>query len=241
MYSFESRVRYSECDYKADLSIEGLINYLQDCSTFQSEELGVGYSFMHEHHFAWFISAWQIWIDQLPHFCDPIKISTWCSAARSTDAHRNFTISSPDNKSYVRADSIWFVFDTKQNRPIRIPASEKVYVQGDAPLDLPPTHRRLPVEGSYSSAAAIQISKQHLDTNGHVNNAHYVRMAIDALDRPIDIQRLCVQYKRMALLGDTIVPRIHHLDNGATVDLTNPQGSTYAVVRLEERGLHSNT
>ena len=42
MYSIESRVRYSEVDEHQDLSITGIINYFQDCSTFQSEDLGWG-------------------------------------------------------------------------------------------------------------------------------------------------------------------------------------------------------
>ena len=42
MYSFEGRVRYSECDDAGRLSLVSLINYFQDCSTFQSESLGLG-------------------------------------------------------------------------------------------------------------------------------------------------------------------------------------------------------
>ena len=42
MYEFEGRIRYSECDDTGRLSIFSLVNYFQDCSTFQSEELGHG-------------------------------------------------------------------------------------------------------------------------------------------------------------------------------------------------------
>ena len=35
MYSFDSRVRYSEVDEDRKLSLTGVINYMQDCSTFQ--------------------------------------------------------------------------------------------------------------------------------------------------------------------------------------------------------------
>ena len=59
MFSFDSRVRYSECDERAHLSLVSLVNYLQDCSTFQSESLGVGIDFLREHDFAWFIAAYQ--------------------------------------------------------------------------------------------------------------------------------------------------------------------------------------
>lgn len=42
MYSFKSRVRYSEVDSFGRLSTFAAINYLQDCSTFQSEDIGLG-------------------------------------------------------------------------------------------------------------------------------------------------------------------------------------------------------
>ena len=42
MYELQSRVRYSELDADARLSIIGIMNYLQDCSTLQSEDCGVG-------------------------------------------------------------------------------------------------------------------------------------------------------------------------------------------------------
>ena len=38
MYTFDSRVRYSETDEEGNLSVVGIMNYLQDCSTFQSED-----------------------------------------------------------------------------------------------------------------------------------------------------------------------------------------------------------
>ena len=36
MYEFDSRVRYSEVDHHGTMTVPALINYFQDCSTFQS-------------------------------------------------------------------------------------------------------------------------------------------------------------------------------------------------------------
>ena len=41
-YSFTSRIRYSEIGEDGNLTLPGLINYFQDCSTFQSEAIGEG-------------------------------------------------------------------------------------------------------------------------------------------------------------------------------------------------------
>ena len=82
------------------------------------------------------------------------------------------------------------------------------------------------------------MKEHHLDTNRHVNNAQYISMAIDALrsqGQIVDARRIFVQYKRMALLGDTIVPRVHEQDGSWVVDLADEKGDTFAVVKLEVR------
>ena len=45
MYTFDSRIRYSETDETGALSLLEVINYMQDCSTFQSEDIGLGVEF----------------------------------------------------------------------------------------------------------------------------------------------------------------------------------------------------
>lgn len=46
MYELNSRVRYSETDIDAKLSLTGIMNYMQDCSTMQSEDAGVGIGYL---------------------------------------------------------------------------------------------------------------------------------------------------------------------------------------------------
>ena len=46
MYTINSRVRYSETDERGQLSLTGIINYMQDCSTFQSEDARVGVEYL---------------------------------------------------------------------------------------------------------------------------------------------------------------------------------------------------
>ena len=60
MYTFDSRVRYSEIDHQGTMTLPALINYFQDCSTFQSESLGLGMKALREKKKAWVLSYWQV-------------------------------------------------------------------------------------------------------------------------------------------------------------------------------------
>ena len=46
MYTFDSRVRYSETGEDGLLSLPAIVDYFQDVSTFQSEDLGIGIDFL---------------------------------------------------------------------------------------------------------------------------------------------------------------------------------------------------
>lgn len=237
-YSFSSAVRYSECDEHAQLSIPAMINYLQDCSTFQSEELGHGVDYLAEHHFAWIIAAWDIEVLRLPRFTEPIVTTTWCYGISATNASRFFTMATPDGEQLVRANSLWLVFDTDRLRPIRIPEGEKVYLSDDELLDMPPIKRKIRLTGEGTELSPIVVSEQHLDTNHHVNNGQYVAFA-DRIVRQQDdgfvTQRINVQYKSMARLGDVIVPRLHVVEGGYAVDLADKDGTTFAIVAMRSR------
>ncbi len=239
MYSFKSTVRYSECDTNSTLTIPALINYLQDCSTFHVESVGHGIEHCNERHFAWFIAAWQIQVERLPRFTEDIKVTTWSYAKRPTLANRLFTIEAADGKVLVQADSLWFPFDTQENRVRRIPEEELVYINDEnVPIDLPPTQRKLKVQGESEQLKPIEVVEHHLDANNHVNNGQYVTMASSAVlskEPAFELHRLCVQYKNAAKLGDVIVPHLYVEERGYAVNLTDEQSTSYAVVRMERR------
>ena len=114
MYTFDSRVRYSETDEEGNLSVVGIMNYLQDCSTFQSEDLKLGISYLNEEKRAWWLSGWQIEILRQPHFGERIRISTWPYGFKGIYGYRNFTIEDEMGNPLVRADSTWFYYDLEK-------------------------------------------------------------------------------------------------------------------------------
>ena len=233
MYSFDSRIRYSECDETARLDYVALVNYLQDCSTFHTESMGLGLSYLAAHRFAWLIAAWQIKIVRRPRFLEHVTVSTWCYDMSRTLAQRCFSIVDGEGEPCVLADSIWFTYDTAAGRPCRIPDSEFAYLTDEPRLDLPKTERKLKVTGDYVEATPIVIGPQHLDTNKHVNNAQYVLMALSVLPEGFEPSRICVQYKLQTMEGETLVPRLYEEARGTVVELVDLEGETRAVVRLE--------
>ena len=113
MYHFDSRVRYSETDEQGQLSLTGILNYFQDCSTFQSEDLGMGVGYLKEHGRAWWLTSWQIVIDRYPSLGEEITVSTWPYDFKGLYGYRNFAITGSDGRYAARANMILRI----RNRP----------------------------------------------------------------------------------------------------------------------------
>lgn len=237
MYQFDSRVRYSETDEQGRLSLTGILNYLQDCSTFQSEDIGLGIAYLKEHHRAWWLSSWQIVIDRYPVLGEKIVMSTWPYDFKGIYGYRNFTIQDSEGRYLVRANSIWFFYDTKQMRPAKIQESDvQSYGNVQKKLDMDYAPRRIALPAEYEERDAFPVMKHHIDTNHHVNNAQYVAMARELLPDDFQIRELRVEYKKAAALGDIMVPRVSRTEDGCVVALCDETGAPHAIVWLGERG-----
>ena len=59
-----------------------------------------------------------------------------------------------------------------------------------------------------------------IDYNKHVNNANYVRMAMELLPEDFVVTGLRVEYRVAAKLGDTLVPTIYRHDKVIIISLS---------------------
>lgn len=236
MYTFESRVRYSETDEFGCLSLAGIMNYLQDCSTFQSEDLHMGINYLKDKNRAWWLSSWQILIDRYPHMGEKISISTWPYGFKGIFGYRNFTIRDEWGESLVRADSNWFFFDLIKNTPIRVEEDEiRGYGQGEKALAMPYAPRRILLPEHLIQGEPVVTARHHLDTNFHVNNAQYVEIARELLPERLTIGEVRVEYKNAAVLGDVMIPQIGRTLEGYIVSLQSGDGKVYANIWLAEK------
>ena len=94
--------------------------------------------------------------------------------------------------------------------------------------------RKLSIEGDFKKEAPIPVQKFHIDTNQHVNNSKYVLIAQEYLPESFKIGELRAEYKKAAVLTDTLYPRTCIKENQAVVSLENEEGRPYAVLEFIE-------
>lgn len=236
MYQFSSRVRYSEVNSEKILTLPALLDYLQDCCTFQSEELGVGVDYLADNHAAWVLSSWQIRICRYPEFGEQITVSTWAYDFKGFYGYRSFKVEGEDGELLAYANSLWVFMDTDTMRPMRI--NQKmidVYLPQMAEIiGTDWGDRKLQVPEGGTAGEPIRVQRCHIDTNHHVNNGKYVQMAEEFLPEDFEVGELRVEYKKAAVLGDVLTPVYCVNENQVTVTLADEAGKTYAIVQFEK-------
>lgn len=235
MYSFESKVRYSEVDSEGHIKLNSILDYFQDCSFFQSEELGVGLSFMAGQKLAWVLTSWQVEISRYPAYGEDITVSTWPYDFKSFFGYRNFTIKGAGEELCARANSVWVLLDVKTGRPTRVLQEMADAYEFFPQLPMGKAPRKILLPKGMEAKEPFPVHKYHIDTNQHVNNGKYVCMAQEYLPRGFVTGKMKTEYRKAAVYGDMIYPFAVQEGNKVTVSLADREGTPYAVIELEEK------
>ena len=231
-YCFSGRVRYSEIGENGCLTLPGILNYFQDCSTFHSEAVHQGMEVLKERKRVWVLSAWQVVVERYPKLGEEIVTATWPYDFKGFMGMRNFTMKTAEGESLAYANTFWTHLNTETGIPAKLTEEDVAGYESEEKLvmDYAPRKIRLPKECVIGEAFAVQ--KHHLDTNHHVNNCQYVRMAEDYLPEGFRERQMRAEYKKQARLGDVIFPEVCIEDGRVTVLLNTEQQDTYAVVEF---------
>ena len=234
-YSFNSRVRYSETGEDGRLTLPGALNYFQDCCTFQAESIGLGMEVLKARDRAWFLSSWQVIVDEYPAMGTEIKITTAPYDFKGFMGMRNFTIETADGRLLAWANSNWTNLIISKGIPARLtPADTDNYVLSEK-IEMDYAPRKISLPDGMISQEPFQVQKHHLDTNHHVNNAQYVDIARELVPSGTEIGEIRAEYRKAAVLGDEIVVKRAREGMSHLVSLCNANGDVFANVELKER------
>ena len=231
IYTYQSRVRYSEVDENAVMTLFSLINNLQDCCTFHGEDSGVGLAWNTARGQAWIVADLQMQIARYPRFGERITVITWAESLRGLIARRNFRVESQKGAYLAEAATEWVLMDMIRQKPLRIPQEQidGYGVHPDKKTEHDLGQRKILLPEEWKPEEPFSIQEYHLDTNRHVNNAQYVRLAVRYLPSDFTIHHLRVEFRKQAMLGDVIVPSLAFSEDGnsCVICLADTEGDVY--------------
>ncbi len=204
MYEVKERVSFSRMDANGLLGISNVIDSMQDACMFHSQDVGHPPMEMLEKNRAWLVSAWDVVFCRRPKLGECFVTKTWPHSFKGVIGCRNFEMQSEEGEVLTYAESQWFYADPTTGKPVRIDKEElEVYPLEEA-YDMEYKSRKVSVpEDILTLEQTISVSEGYLDTNGHVNNGQYVRLAANVISPNLNVKELRAEYRNAAHAGDT--------------------------------------
>ena len=232
MYFFNTRIRYSEVGTDGLLTIDALINYFQDCSTFQSEDLGVGVDYLKRQNRCWIINSWQMKIVSMPKLGQEVLVYTWPNTLNGIFGTRNFKMTEKEGRVLAVATSLWTFFDTQNMRPAKITQDIISRYEMEPEFEADWEGRKIALKEVMEEKETFWVQNVHLDTNHHVNNGQYVQMAMAYLPKDFSVQSFRAEYKKAAVHGDAITSYIYKEETRIIVSLADTDRMPYAIIEF---------
>ena len=220
MYSLNYKVTTSTCDSEGRLKLYSALQMMQDCSEMWIEtEPGVKRYFETE-NMAQLLATRQVEIVRVPQFKEELTVTTSVYGMKPMFRFRNTFIYDALGNPCYKTWSMGAFVDKQTGKLKRVDAATINSMHMDPQLDMDYRDRRimLPKEGG-RTLAPIPVMKADIDYNRHVNNANYVRMAMELLPDDYPVTGMRMEYRVPAKLGDTLTPTLYELEDAIIVAL----------------------
>lgn len=227
MFCWDSRIRYSECDAQCRLTLGGMLDYFQDTSTFQTEDLGVGIEYLKPRNLVWVLASWQIEISRYPVLGEEIQVATVPYDFKGFLGYRNFLMRTKEGEVLAKANTLWTLLHFDTMKPALPPDEMLEKYPVEPRIEMNYAGRKIPLQKEGVTKEPIIVRRQHLDSNHHVNNSQYVSLAANYLPEGFMVGQLRTEYKRQAHLDDVMIPYIVNENNRIVVSLRDQEGQVY--------------
>lgn len=213
MYSTSVRVVASACDENRRLKLYGALQMMQDCSVMWLDDDPVLERIYREHGITQLLASRQIEVIRVPSFMERLTVETSVWEMNPVFGYRNTFIYDEDGKPCYKSWSQGVVADRNTGKLARMPQSALQAMTFDQKLFMSYADRRIDVPvDALVEKPGVTILRSDLDYNHHVNNANYIRIAMDLIPAEFIVTGLRVEYKMAARLGDVLLPHCLFLD-----------------------------
>ena len=213
MYSLNYKVTTSTCDSDGKLKLYSALQMMQDCSEMWIDsEQGVK-DYFEKENMAQLLASRQVEVIRRPSFKEELTVTTSVYGMKSMFGFRNTFIYDAEGLPCYRTWSMGAFVDKGTGKLKKVDDQTISTMLLEPKLNMNYKDRRiiLPKEGG-TVLAPVAVQRADIDYNKHVNNANYIRMAMELLPEGFEVKGLRVEYRVPARLNDQLVPTVYQQD-----------------------------
>ena len=213
MYSLKYKVTTSTCDSEGRLKLYSALQMMQDCSEMWIDsEPGVKEYFAAQ-NMAQLLASRQVEIIRVPEYKEELTVTTSVYGMKPMFGFRNTYIYDAEGKPCYKTWSMGAFVDKANGKLKRVDDATIASMTLEPQLEMNYGDRRiiLPREGG-EAQESYKVLRADIDYNKHMNNANYVRIAMELLPENFEVKCLRVEYRVAAKLGDVLVPVVYKVE-----------------------------
>ncbi|MCR4766016.1 MAG: hypothetical protein K5856_07585 [Bacteroidaceae bacterium] len=220
MFSLNFKVTTSTCDSNGKLKLYSALQMMQDCSEMWIDSEPTVKKFFEEQNMTQLLATRQVEIIRVPDFKEDLTVTTSVYGMKPMFGFRNTYIYDALGQPCYKTWSMGAFVDKSAGKLKRVDEPTIQSLTIDSQLEMNYKDRRimLPKEAGISQDI-IRVQKSDIDYNKHVNNANYIRIAMELLPDDFCIKGLRVEYRKPAKMGDSLLPTLYQHEHTIIVTL----------------------
>ena len=222
MYSLKYKVTTSSCDSEGCLKLYSALQMMQDCSEMWIDSVPIVKQYFTEQNMAQLLATRQVEVVRVPEYKEELTVTTSVYGMKPMFGFRNTFIYDAEGRPCYKTWSMGAFVD-KTNGKLKRVDDATVSAMGLEPqLDMNYRDRRIILKDKSGGRVLdpVRVLRADIDYNRHMNNANYVRVAMELLPEGFEVRDLRVEYRIPAKLDDELIPTIYESEQCIVVALS---------------------
>ncbi len=235
MFSLKYKVTTSTCDDKGQLKLYSVLQMMQDCSEMWIDSEPQVKRYFAEQNMAQLLATRQVEIVRVPRYKEELTVTTTVYTIKPMFGFRNTFVYDASGQPCYKTWSMGAFVDKATGKLKRVDDDTIASIALEPQLEMNYRDRRIILlkEGG-RQLEPVRVLRADIDYNRHMNNANYVRIAMELLPENFEISGLRVEYRVAAKQGDMLQPVLYQTEEAIVVALTMG-GETSAIVEFTGR------
>ncbi|MBR3452864.1 MAG: hypothetical protein IKH25_08350 [Muribaculaceae bacterium] len=220
MYTLDYLVTTSTCDSEGRLKLYSALQMMQDCSEMWIDSEPAARKFFNDNNMTQLLATRQVEVIRVPRFKERLTVTTSIYEVMPMYGFRNTFIRDAQGNPCYRTWSMGAFVDLATGKLARISDDAIASLTLEPKQEMNYRGRRISLPKQDGTVMdPVRVMRADIDYNRHMNNANYVRIAMELLPEGFEVHDMRVEYRIAARLDDLLTPTVYSIEGGYIVSL----------------------
>ena len=220
MYTLDYLVTTSTCDSEGRLKLYSALQMMQDCSEMWIDSEPAARKFFNDNNMTQLLATRQVEVIRVPRFKERLSVTTSIYEVMPMYGFRNTFIRDAQGNPCYRTWSMGAFVDLATGKLARISDDAITSLTLEPKQEMNYRGRRISLPKQDGTVMdPVRVMRADIDYNRHMNNANYVRIAMELLPEGFEVRDMRVEYRVAARLDDLLTPTVYSIEGGYIVSL----------------------